>query len=163
MNAVESIKSLVSKVEKIVTQCDEEGVIFNSCKAKHLIERYCGEDWRNYIKFDQEQYNKILLYSGEIFDIWMICWNIGQESDVHDHPDNGCVQKVLQGDLSETKYIKERDGNYYKWKRRIYLQGDVGYISGEKGIHMLKNIGEIGAVTLHLYSPPNYIPKIINV
>lgn len=163
MNAIESIKSLVSKIDEIVAQCDEEDVIFNSCKAKHLIDKYCGEDWRDSVKFDQKRYNRILLYNGKKFDIWLICWDIGQRSGIHDHPENGCVQKVLQGGLGETRYIKEQDGTYYKWKRRIYIEGDVGYICGKKGVHMLENVGEIGAVTLHLYSPPNYIPRIIAV
>lgn len=162
-SSIKTISELAAKVEEIVDKCKREGVLFNSCKAKHLVEGYCGEDWKDSVQFSKERYNRVQLYCGENFDIWLICWGVGQESGVHDHPENGCVQKMLQGGLGETRYIKKEDGKYCKWRRRVYAAGDVGYICGKRGIHLLKNIGDVGAVTLHLYSPPNYLPRIIAV
>lgn len=168
MESIKTIAELAAKVEEIVDKCNREGVVFNSCKAKHLVEGYRGEDWKESVEFTKERYNRIQLYCGKNFDIWLICWNVKQGSGVHDHPENGCVQKVLQGGLAETRYIKkdnenEENSGYCKWRRKVYANGDVGYICGKKGVHMLKNVGDIGAVTLHLYSPPNYIPRIIAV
>lgn len=163
MSTVSTIADLAKDVERIVAQCSQEGLVFNSYKAEQIVKGYSGDDWKQFVKFDPERYNRIRVYYGESFDIWLICWGIGQGSSVHDHPKNGCIQKVLQGELEETRYIKKRDDRYCKWKRRIYTEGGVGYISGKSGVHMLKNIGDVDAVTLHLYSPPNYIPKIITV
>lgn len=166
-----TINELASKVEEIVDQSIRKGELFDSYQTIDLIKQYSGDDWKDSVKFDQLEYNRVQLYCGEQFDIWLICWDIGQKSNIHDHPENGCVQKVLQGKLIEKRYIRKDDIGGGKREKhelcriwnKVYEEGDVTYISGEKGIHMLKNIGDIGAVTLHLYSPPNYIPKIINV
>jgi hypothetical protein len=42
MNSIKTISELAAKVEEIVVQCTREGVVFNSCKAKHLVEEYCS-------------------------------------------------------------------------------------------------------------------------
>lgn len=159
MQSIKTIPELVSKIEKIVDKCNKEKIVFYSYKVKHLIEIYNGNDWKKFIKFSNDTYNKIQLYNGDNFDIWLICWNVKQKSNIHDHPENGCVQKVLQGSLIETKYIKINN-NYYKFTNKL-SNGDVKYICGKNGLHMLENINNIGAITLHIYSPPNYIPRII--
>jgi predicted metal-dependent enzyme (double-stranded beta helix superfamily) len=47
------------------------------------------------------------IYSNEFFDLHIITWNVGQGSRIHDHSENGCVLKILQGQLQETKFWRD--------------------------------------------------------
>ena len=42
--------------------------------------------------------------SNELFEIIIISWNYNQKSPIHNHPENGCLMKILKGSLTEEKY-----------------------------------------------------------
>ena len=45
-----------------------------------------------------------LIFRNEKYEIYLICWNKKQISKIHDHPENGCILKVLKGELIEYRY-----------------------------------------------------------
>lgn len=125
---------------------------------KHLIDilnNYDGNDWMSYVMINPDKYNKILVVPPEEnsdFDMYIITWNKHQESLIHNHSENGCVYKVLQGSISEEHYNIDLKLNSSK----LVCKNIVGYIDNTIGYHkMINNTDEV-VVTLHIYSPPNY-------
>lgn len=62
---------------------------------KGIIDAYDGDDWKQYVEFTDETYNRVLLGRTDTYEIFLICWGIGQASKIHDHPSQGCVLKML--------------------------------------------------------------------
>ena len=115
-------------------------------------------DWKKYVKFNKSYYNRIKLeeYSNNMFEFVLICWLPKQKSLIHNHPTNGCIMKILEGNIEETLY----DNNMNITSINMYVTNDTTYIDNNKGIHKINPLDK--SVTLHIYSPPNYIFKKYN-
>ena len=67
---------------------------------------------------------------------------------------NGCLMKILQGELDEYNYeIKEKELNLLNI--RNCKADSIGYQEEESGLHDIVN-KDNKTVSLHIYSPPNY-------
>jgi predicted metal-dependent enzyme (double-stranded beta helix superfamily) len=128
---------------------------------KYIVEGYIGNDWKKYVVEPElgpgHKYKKIRVYICPQFDIYILTWGVGQNAKPHDHAENGCIMKVLQGQLKESVYNK----NLNLVNENILNTGDVGYIHDTIGYHSIENIGKDIAVTLHVYSPSNHKTKFI--
>ena len=123
-----------------------------------IIENYELDDWIKYIKFDDNKYNRIKIYADENFEIILICWKKDQKSRIHDHPENGCIMKLLSGKLIESKYINDKSLSKIL-TRNIYCH-DTTYIKGNFGLHDI--FACENSVSLHIYSPSFYVPTYFN-
>lgn len=105
--------------------------------------------------FNLKKYNKIKLteYSNEKFEIVLICWDEKSESLIHDHPDNGCVLYMLDGVLEEELYNK----SLKLIKKSVYKPKNISYMDNYKGYHKIICLKK--AISLHIYSPPDYTIK----
>ena len=56
---------------------------------------------------NDKTYNKEVVFSNDIFEIIIITWGINQSASAHDHANNGCWMKVLDGSLEEKMYDKD--------------------------------------------------------
>jgi predicted metal-dependent enzyme (double-stranded beta helix superfamily) len=76
----------------------------NFINLTSIVKKYIGIDWIKYIKYNNNKYNRIRLdnLSNSKFEIYIICWKPMQLSPIHDHSENGCIMKVLDGSLKET-------------------------------------------------------------
>jgi predicted metal-dependent enzyme (double-stranded beta helix superfamily) len=104
-------------------------------------------------------YLKIKLTSAKWFDCYLIVWGPKAKSKIHDHADNGCVYKMLQGSLTETTYFHI---NLLERTKKIIEIGEIGEIHNDVGYHSMENLLEAPAVSIHFYSPPNYVMNIFN-
>lgn len=122
-----------------------------------LLKKYSDNDWKKYIKINEKTYNREKIYDCDLFDIYIITWNIGQKSLIHNHAENGCILRVLQGELVETMY----DYNLNFLETNIFddLENNISYMDNTIGLHKIENNGVEIAVSLHIYSPPNHITK----
>lgn len=122
---------------------------------KNILESYKGTDWCKFIKYSDIKYNRISLINNDKYEIILICWKKGQSSGVHDHPENGCLVKLLQGKLKEEVYsYKEK---LTKLSFSIISQNDIAFQKGNRGLHNIIALED--SVSLHIYSPPKYQPK----
>jgi predicted metal-dependent enzyme (double-stranded beta helix superfamily) len=129
----------------------------------------------NSVEYDSVSYKRNVLYRDEELEILLICWMPGQKTPVHDHPDQGCLVRVLAGELHETlynlgvRYASADDKQSYfdhgypegtlrAAKHRSIGQGAVSYLCGDRGVHRLWNKSEAPAMSMHVYSPPLYKP-----
>ena len=94
-NGISSIDILADKIDERMNHLDSLSDVFS------LLDDYDGTDWRSYVNFSNKSYNKILVKRTKNIDLYIICWKAGQKTKIHDHPDRGCLMKILQGQLQE--------------------------------------------------------------
>ena len=122
--------------------------------AKYL-EVYQGQDWKNYV-VQNYNYYKNLVFRNDDLEIYIITWISGASSRIHDHPEKGCLLKVLQGELTETEYTKDDlDINYKNTK--TLKKDDIGFQISNTILHKINNNMKDIAVSLHIYSKPNFM------
>jgi len=142
-----SLKNIISVLNK------EKKDLIN---LKYLLNNYNSNDWLRYAKFSNENYVRNLIFRNNNYEIFLICWDKNQFSPIHNHSDNGCIYKVLEGELSEYIY----DTNNIKCIELGNLNsGSVSYIDNNIGYHKVGNDNKDLAVSLHIYSPPNFYSK----
>lgn len=75
--------------------------------------------------------------------------------DVHDHPNTGCIFKILYGKLRSILYHTNLE---YK-DTTTYHKGNIGYIDNNLGYHDMENLN-IGnySYSIHIYEK-NYKPR----
>ena len=98
------------------------------------------------------RYIRKKLASNNNFDVYLIKWLPYCESAIHDHPDNGCFFKILDGEIIEEVYSKNLnviDTNYY-------MKSNFGKIHDDIGYHKMINKSNKECISLHVYSPSNY-------
>jgi cysteine dioxygenase len=62
-------------------------------------------DWKKYALFDPMNYTRNLVSNGNgKFNLMVLCWGTGQQSSIHDHSAAHCIVKMLDGELSETRF-----------------------------------------------------------
>lgn len=148
----------MDSIEKLAIKIDHE--FRNGMKLEDMgwiLKEYCGNDWTDYERYSEISYTRNLAFRNECFEIMVICWNYGQRSCIHDHPSNGCFLKVLKGDLIEESY-KMIDSRPTIIKTINLPTGTIAYQQGKTGIHRIINPHDYQqTVTLHIYSPPNYV------
>lgn len=116
-----------------------------------------NKGWEQYVGFSTEKYKRQLVTRNDSVDVVVISWNVDQHSGLHDHPSNGCIMHVVQGQLQEDIYVRETtDNNKFSLsKSKIIQSGDISFIQGHSGIHNIINCN-VQSVSIHVYSPPNY-------
>ena len=124
----------------------------------NIILEYYGEDWQKSKSFCKEHYKRNLVYRNDLIKILIICWDANQKSKIHDHPNGGCLVRLLEGELYEKVYKK--NGNNFEVQEKNKLSFDkCSYQEGSNGLHKVVNKSNKGSITLHVYSPPSYTPK----
>lgn len=145
--------TLINKINEYFKNNDNDNVNLINCKG--MLEEYKSDDWKNHIKFSEScSYSRNMIYRNDNFDIYLICWNKQAETPIHDHADNGCLLKVLNGKLSEIIYDNEMNDI-----KTNLEQDNIGYMHNSIGTHKVINVNNDISHSLHIYSPPNYICK----
>ena len=117
-----------------------------SCTFKNIID----------IKNSDNSYTKYILFSSDKFDLIYIKWNKNSYTKIHDHPDRGCVLKILSGCLIEECY--DNNEKYFRFDKINFLSTNmISYKIGKKNLH--KIIANQDTESLHIYVPGNYVPK----
>lgn len=167
----ENIDNLKELFESINNKFSETKTLKN---CKEILECYNGTDWQKYISFSDETYKRNVIsdMTNDNFEFVLICWKPMQESPIHDHPDNGCLVKILQGTLQEEIYLNEKNENeenninniYKHIESKINRVGDISYMEKMSLIHKISNPNkEFPSISLHIYSPPKFKTTIFKI
>lgn len=122
----------------------------------HIVTTYIGNDYSQFVKFDQNKYNRSIVYKDQHIEMVVISWNPNQRTPLHDHPSNGCLLKVLDGNLIENIYefnLVDKKCDYITSK--FLSAGNLSYKEHNKILHNIVNKNN-QSITLHIYSPPNF-------
>lgn len=122
---------------------------------KTILESYDGDCWNKYTYFCGEKYVRNEVYKDDNIEVYLLCWNKNQSSGIHNHPENGCILKLIDGSLTEDIYVMTDKMTLTKTTKM--KPGDTSYLEGKNGLHDVKNnVDE--SISLHIY-PPNYVPE----
>jgi predicted metal-dependent enzyme (double-stranded beta helix superfamily) len=146
---MDSIKTLGDEITKQLSQGTKLSELFD------LMRNYNGNDWNDHVKFCKEKYAKHPVLENEHIAIFVICWEVGQFSCIHDHPENGCLMRTLSGKLIENVYANN-NGQFEVCKTNALDKDGVSYIQGKNGLHNIRNGCDGKTVSLHVYSPPGH-------
>jgi cysteine dioxygenase len=147
-----TIENLILQLQSVLKPSDAD---FYSDDVKNILWFYRSSDWREYININDETYNKEVVFMNDIFEIIIITWGKNQGADVHDHADNGCWMKILDGSLEEKLY--DKDLNILN--TNILKKGAMGFMNNDKGYHSISNTNDGITVSLHIYNPQNHNTK----
>ncbi|MBI96888.1 hypothetical protein CL656_07075 [bacterium] len=129
---------------------------FNNNDFKKLISivnLYDGSDWKYFSIINKNKnYNKVFipLISNNI-EMYIITWNKHIISKIHNHSKNGCILKLLKGELYENHY----DHSLNLLSHNKINKNDTTYIDNKLGYHSIISKNEL-SVSLHIYSPPKH-------
>ena len=104
------------------------------------------------IQFDSNKYRRNIIFRNDTFEILLICWEEGQSTPIHFHPEKGCLLNVIQGELEETIYNKSNEIE----KQNHFKINNISYMHNTIGSHSIRNIYKGRSISLHIYSPPNF-------
>ncbi len=104
-------------------------------------------------RFDDSHYCKNILFRNDLVELVIIGWDTGQGSKVHNHPENGCLVYPIKGCLVETRY----DNDINEVSKEELCRGDVSLMHDDICLHSLGNNSRTEkAISVHIYSPPNF-------
>lgn len=119
-----------------------------------ILKSYSCIDIINRVRYSDNIYNKTLLYENDLFSIYIIGWKPLQESKIHNHPENGCLLKVIQGKLFENLY-SNNDNKLSFINSNVINKNDIGYLAGDETLHNIVN-SDTHTISVHIYSPGKY-------
>ena len=148
---IKSIRNLGDELTKLISNDNSEKIDLK--RYKYILEKYNGLDWKEFIQINPLNYNKCRVYCNNLFDIYIITWNNLQSSKIHNHPEYGCLNKVLSGSFTEILYNKNDLNNPQRFTN--IKTNHISYIDDTIGYHKIKNNDNL-TVSIHIYSPPKF-------
>jgi Cysteine dioxygenase type I len=107
------------------------------------------DQWLPEVRFDLYERHCVRLQRNDQYEVWLICWDIGQDTLLHDHGGSAGAFAVARGALVEDYGAVGRSS----LKTRRHTAGtSVGF--GADYLHNLVNVGMEPTVSVHAYSPP---------
>lgn len=167
MTKITTLAELSKEIDQYIDRLDQ-GEKFDLLGVKSILERYTGVDWLNYrpcekcnkCQLTKKDYRRMPInlpcLHQKSYDFYLLVWKPNVETGIHDHPRNGCLLKVLDGEIHEDRYsttgeiIKSTD----------LKKDDIGYMHDKIGYHKIRNPVDEVAYSLHIYSPIKYIPRV---
>lgn len=118
---------------------------------KEIVADIAGssEIWVPSIRFDLTERFCSRLRIDDDFEVWLICWDIGQDTLLHDHGGSVGAFAVARGALIEDFGTVHHN----QLRSRRHIAGDA-VAFGADYLHNLVNVGIEPTVSIHAYSPP---------
>ncbi|MFC4855548.1 cysteine dioxygenase [Actinophytocola glycyrrhizae] len=105
--------------------------------------------WAGQVRFDLAERFYVRLRRTADVEVWLICWDIGQDTLLHDHGGSAGAFTVARGSLTEDFGAVDRPGLR---TRRHAAGAAVGF--GVDYLHNLVNVSTEPTVSIHAYSRP---------
>jgi predicted metal-dependent enzyme (double-stranded beta helix superfamily) len=140
------------KITDLITQISSS---LDCCRD--ALKQYDEEDWKQYVSVSHSNYKKVQVFANDMFEIFIITWNVGQGAGIHNHPEN-CYMKLLKGKLTECIY--DNDLNFVSG--RLIQKNEIGFMN-EHGFHSIQNVDNKISVSCHVYFPPNFKTEYIDL
>jgi hypothetical protein len=106
---------------------------------------------RHAVRFDPVERWHTRLLNGEYADVWLITWPRHQAAQLHDHGGSLGALSVVQGVLSEQRWLPGADRPRLV-PRRLPAGARAGFPLGY--VHDVVNADPEPALSVHAYSPP---------
>jgi len=115
-----------------------------------------------YFHWSRDHYTRNLIHRDDRFELLAVCWESGQQSQVHNHSDQKCWMTVPIGRLKGQNFAVEtldEANNHCKLRETDAFELSdclAAKVELEEPIHQILNLQEFGerAVSIHIYSKP---------
>jgi hypothetical protein len=104
------------------------------------------------VRFDPVQRWHTRLRAGAYADVWLISWPQHQAAELHDHCGSIGALTVVQGTLTEHRWLPSQRGSGGLVPRRLRTGSHAGFPIGY--VHDVVNLDQVPALSVHAYSPP---------
>ena len=156
-----TLNDLATQISEWISQNGVEN--FHLSKLLPLLAKYEGSDWsmcqsthlKDYCRHRKELAQ--IEHYGVVYEILILTWNPESGTPVHNHPNTGCIYKILSGELMEDIYDSEQKQST-RLKSSWLKKGDCGYIDDTIGFHRIWNPTKTPSVSVHIYEA-NYKPE----
>jgi predicted metal-dependent enzyme (double-stranded beta helix superfamily) len=134
-----------------------------------LLENYIGTDWKDIISEIKSPdpnlngYYRYLVERNLEFEIYLIVWFPNAYSPIHNHPEQGCYVKILDGTLDEELYKNIGNNQAQLIQQKTLQTNDINYKIGSTILHRIKNPSNNIVVSIHIYRPPNFKSRFFNI
>lgn len=155
-----SNKDLDKLIHELTLNLDNSINIISSYDSKELIKYYPSDEEFNNHKNTYGYYKK-LIHNNDKFELYLIFWSPYASSPIHDHPEQGCVLKLLSGELIEEVFTNKNNIIKFDHKNIISIN-DTNNRYGNKILHRIINYDDF-SVSLHLYFPPKFKQNIFKI
>jgi cysteine dioxygenase len=128
----------------------------------HLSHGVRPETLEEFTFYSKGNYTRNLIYKCPLFEVLLICWEVGQVSRIHNHRDQNCWMSVPVGKLRVQNFrVEQRDparGACRLVPTDTYdMDADhPAYVDPRAPVHQVLNLPEFNhrAATIHVYSRP---------
>jgi predicted metal-dependent enzyme (double-stranded beta helix superfamily) len=103
--------------------------------------------WSSLLRYDPDNRFAALVESTEHFQIWLLSWLPGQQTDLHDHGTATGAFTVVSGTLAESVRRPGRP------ELTNLITPGQSRVFGPGYVHLVHNTGPDPAVSIHVYSP----------
>ena len=113
-------------------------------------------------KFIEKKYTRDKLIDMSNVAVYLIYWAKDSYSPPHNHPEGGCILKVLYGALSETSYdiVENKNIAVHADDSKLLIKDSIGTKYGNE-LHSIRAIYD--TVSIHIYFPGDYAPTFFPV
>jgi cysteine dioxygenase len=121
-----------------------------------------AESLTQYLRWDRQHYTRNLIDKTPLYELLAICWEVGQQSSVHNHRDQNCWMAVPIGRLMVGNYRvlkQDLDAGSCNLQPAETVEMNPGHpcaVDPREPVHRVFNPREFKAraVSLHIYSRP---------
>jgi cysteine dioxygenase len=128
---------------------DKTDAPFNAMQFLPALQHMEDLDEQQVKRFMKNRENRHVLVSNEIFEVVLNLWKPGRVSDIHGHPDGGCLFKLLHGKLEEVRYTHEKKPRLMSMSS--LRKESIAYIDDRIAYHQVGNPYGSTAISLHVY------------
>jgi cysteine dioxygenase len=128
---------------------DKTDAPFNAMQFLPALQHMEDLDEQQVKRFMKNRENRHVLVSNEIFEVVLNLWKPGRVSDIHGHPDGGCLFKLLHGKLEEVRYTPEKKPRLMSMSS--LRKESIAYIDDRIAYHQVRNPYGSTAISLHVY------------
>lgn len=111
-------------------------------------------------KFIEKKYTRDKLIYMKNAVIYLIYWAKDSYSPPHNHPEGGCILKLLSGTLCETMYNLVDNKAVQTNDKQILTKDSIGIKYGNE-LHSIMALEN--TVSIHMYFPGDYAPTFLQV
>lgn len=121
-------------------------------KAVPLIQKY-SINWKDFLNVPpsliiKDTYTKYRLPSNDkMIDTYLIKWDPNAVSNIHFHTKNGCLFKVVDGEIREHLYTVNDE---YRYSQNLN-KNKYSYIHNLLGKHKIQNLLDKESYSIHIY------------
>lgn len=154
-----SINEFVTKLCSIPESEFKNGLIYDFLKT-HRVDK---DSLESYLFFTKKFYTRNLIFKNQLFELMTLCWEVGQESRIHNHSEQNCwmtipIGKLLIQNFKELECNPTENFCRIAPSTAIVISNEVpaAEVDAEEPIHQVCNLERFNerAVSLHIYSKP---------